>query len=255
MTGSRPSSKAWSSVSGPVLHAPPPLATPPVTVTHTTVPTEPSLLHSNSPYRSARINNTAALRFSGFDAGPRIRPPIAFEEDSRNGTGGAANARGIGIVKPPGLRAHLRASTVHARTRLYLVVERAALHARIHANTGIGMHDRGGGYPSAQRTLPAICGPYQMRPSIRAPFTLQRLRRFLYLTFVEVALSFLSTHHDFKSVHPTPADQIRYRRWAAASENRFFRFFPLRLMAHSFAFRGHERNRRDDVELIQRIFL
>ena len=118
MTGSRPSSKAWSSVSGPVLHAPPPLATPPVTVTHTTVPTEPSLLHSNSPYRSARINNTAALRFSGFDAGPRIRPPIALEEDSRNGTGGAANARGIGIVKPPGLRAHLRASTVHARSPL-----------------------------------------------------------------------------------------------------------------------------------------
>lgn len=166
MTGSRPSSKAWSSVSGPVLHAPPPLATPPVTVTHTTVPTEPSLLHSNSPYRSARINNTAALRFSGFDAGPRIRPPIAFEEDSRNGTGGAANARGIGIVKPPGLRAHLRASTVHARTRLYLVVERAALHGRIHANTGIGMHDRGGGEVSLR---PAYVTSY-LRSISNAPF-------------------------------------------------------------------------------------
>lgn len=189
MTGSRPSSKAWSSVSGPVLHAPPPLATPPVTVTHTTVPTEPSLLHSNSPYRSARINNTAALRFSGFDAGPRIRPPIALEEDSRNGTGGAANARGIGIVKPPGLRAHLRASTVHARSPLPgrgtgrsprpYTREYGYRHAR---------QGGGGRYPSAQRTLPAICGPYQMRPSIRAPFTLQRLRRFLYLTFVAVAL-------------------------------------------------------------------
>lgn len=90
------------------------------------------LLLSNS-HHSARINNTAALRFSGFDAGPRIRPPIAGirgTEPEELLTRGASHRKTAGLTRPS-------TCIYRARVRLYLVVERAVPRPRtIYTRTG-----------------------------------------------------------------------------------------------------------------------
>lgn len=173
MTGSRPSRGSVLGIrSGAVHRTTGYLATPPVTVTHTTVPTEPTTVSSLSlflqqPPHSARINNTPR-----FDSQDLTRGRGYGRLDSRNGTGGT-NAEGHRIVKPPGLRAHLRASTVlHAFARSTWSWNGPYPGLEPYTRERVGRLCMTGEPPSAQRTLPAIYGPYQMRPSIRAPFTL-----------------------------------------------------------------------------------